>query len=77
VKTLDKETKDEIVFLSSCGLLAMAICFAVVGWMASNYAMTSVAYDFITTSLVCLALFLLLIVLLRYSIRKEARKLEL
>ena len=74
---MDKETKDEIVLLSVFGLLAMAISFAFVGWLASFYTMTSVAYDFLTTSLVCMALSLLLIILQRHSTRKEARKLEL
>jgi predicted phage tail protein len=74
---LDKETKDEIVLQSIFGLLAMATSFAFVGWLAYFHTMTSVAYDFLTTSLVCMALSLLLIILQRHSTRKEARKLEL
>lgn len=53
MKTLDKETKQEIVLQSAFGLLAMAVTFAFVAWMALSYAMMSVACDFFIAFLVC------------------------
>ena len=53
MKTLDKETKQEIVLQSAFGLLAMAVTFAFVAWTALSYAMMSVACDFFIAFLVC------------------------
>ena len=74
MKILDKETKQEIVSLSIFGLLAMAISFAYVAWVAYSHAMESVAYDFFTTFLVCIAMLLLPMAVQLHYAREETQK---